>query len=432
MRISWRRIFFVLIGDPRSVSLETRLLNTILLLNGVLNFVGIFQTANLPEAHLLVPLQCVTGALFLTLYAFSRVRGAIPWIATASIALIAGFLMVNVLWNSGSMGGAHYYWIPALVIAVIVIRNPRHKLGAILLFLGLATTMFVLERFGALHGPGDEPASTTLWLDRAGNFLFVQLFTGALIWILSANLSEERRRSDKLLLNILPPPVAEELKRSNQVAPRRYDQATVLFTDFVGFTQYAADLEPETLLEELDECFREFDTISARHGLEKIKTIGDAYMAVSGIPEPSSSHAHDAVTAALEMRDYIARRAETRQRAGHSSWGARIGLNSGPMVAGVIGRHKFIYDVWGDAVNTGSRMEAAGLSGEVNISKSTYLLIRDEFRCETRGEVSMKGKPNQEMYCVIEPIQAPSTLKSTPGRLSSDSLHGASGDSPIN
>ena len=213
----------------------------------------------------------------------------------------------------------------------------------------------------------------------------------------TAELSAERERSETLLRNILPDSIALELKRDGRSTPRRHEEVTILFTDFAQFTQTMATLPPARMVEELNEIFHGFDEVIERHGLEKIKTIGDAYMAAAGVPDAVSDHAERCVRAALEMQRWMAQRNE------HASlkWGLRIGIHSGAVVAGVVGRKKYAYDIWGDTVNIASRMESAGGAGRVNISAYTYDLIRSRFECEYRGKVEAKGKGAIDMYFVV-------------------------------
>ncbi len=210
----------------------------------------------------------------------------------------------------------------------------------------------------------------------------------------------ERRKSDKLLLNILPARVAEELKREGRVEPLVYDEVSVLFTDFVGFTQASQSMMPHELVEELDGCFSQFDEVVKRNSMEKLKTIGDSYMCAAGVPALSPTHAVDACLAALEIRAFLDQMQQIKKSLGHPFWQLRIGIHSGPVTAGVIGTEKFAYDIWGDTVNTASRMEASGESGEVNISGATYELVKDFFDCEYRGKLDAKGKGVMDMYFV--------------------------------
>jgi len=213
-------------------------------------------------------------------------------------------------------------------------------------------------------------------------------------------LEQEKKKSDDLLLNILPKVTADELKETGTSEAKYFDSVTVVFTDFKGFTQLAEVLSPKELVKDLNECFSAFDRIMEAHGIEKIKTIGDAYMAAGGLPTVNTTHAVDAIKAALEMRDFVAQGKVRKQAAGLPFFEIRIGVHTGPVVAGIVGIKKFQYDIWGDTVNTASRMESSGEVGKVNISESTYHLVKNEFDCEFRGEVEAKGKGKMGMYFV--------------------------------
>ncbi|MBK7946235.1 MAG: tetratricopeptide repeat protein [Flavobacteriales bacterium] len=235
-----------------------------------------------------------------------------------------------------------------------------------------------------------------------------------------AAIQVEKDRSEGLLLNILPAAVAEELKDKGEAEARLFDQVTVLFTDFKGFTAMSEKVTPKQLVRDLHECFSAFDRICAKHGIEKIKTIGDAYMAAGGLPTPNNTHAVDAIMAALEMRDFIAEGKARKALAGQPYFEIRIGIHTGPVVAGVVGEMKFAYDIWGDTVNTASRMESSGETGQVNISEATYRLVNGvwsvanggsthsptpdrhspAFLFTPRGKVQAKGKGEMDMYFV--------------------------------
>jgi adenylate cyclase len=238
----------------------------------------------------------------------------------------------------------------------------------------------------------------------------------------------EKERSENLLLNILPAAVAEELKDKGEAEARSFDQVSVLFTDFKGFTAMSEKVTPKQLVRDLHECFSAFDRICAKHGIEKIKTIGDAYMAAGGLPTPNSTHAMDAINAALQMRDFIAEGKARKVAAGLPYFEIRIGIHTGPVVAGIVGVKKFAYDIWGDTVNTAARMESSGEVGQVNISEATYELVKDTvvaedgvasthrvdldndevtvqqkrptFTFTPRGKIQAKGKGEMEMYFV--------------------------------
>ena len=213
-------------------------------------------------------------------------------------------------------------------------------------------------------------------------------------------LGEERARSERLLLNILPAPIAERLKASEESIAEHSDGVTVLFADIVGFTPAAAHKTARALVELLNRIFSEFDALADTHGLEKIKTIGDAYMAVAGLPKPWPDHAARAARMALAMRDATARvSAETGEKLA-----LRIGLHSGPVVAGVIGRRKFTYDLWGDTVNTASRMESHGLPGAIHCSEATANLLRGGFQLQARGAMKIKGKGEMQTFLLSSDV----------------------------
>jgi class 3 adenylate cyclase len=207
----------------------------------------------------------------------------------------------------------------------------------------------------------------------------------------------EKKKSDDLLLNILPSEIADELKENGLTEARLYNNVTVLFTDFVNFTKAGERMSPRELVSELHACFKAFDEIIGRYGIEKIKTIGDAYLAVSGLPHPDDRHALHVIGAAMEIREFIR---ERKQQLGDKTFEIRIGIHSGPVVAGIVGVKKFAYDIWGDTVNTAARMEQSGVAGKINISASTYELIKDEYECAYRGEISAKNKGELKMYFV--------------------------------
>ncbi|MBL0127645.1 MAG: adenylate/guanylate cyclase domain-containing protein [Flavobacteriales bacterium] len=265
---------------------------------------------------------------------------------------------------------------------------------------------------------------------RQQRIMLFSIGTGLLLLItLAYSVHRGKKRSDELLLNILPAQVAAELKKKGYADAKHFDHVTVLFTDFKGFTAMSEILTPKELVRDLHECFSAFDRICEKHSIEKIKTIGDAYMAAGGLPTPNTTHATDVIRAALEMRDFIAEGKARKIAAGLPYFEIRIGIHTGPVVAGIVGVKKFSYDIWGDTVNTASRMESSGEVGQVNISEATYALVkgvitgedgvasthrvdrdndgvgatgraRPEFTFTPRGKVQAKGKGEMEMYFV--------------------------------
>jgi class 3 adenylate cyclase len=236
-----------------------------------------------------------------------------------------------------------------------------------------------------------------------GGFAVMLLFAG--IFFRQRNkIKKGKKKSDELLLNILPSEVAEELKDTGTSKAKNFDEASVMFTDFKDFTSISEKMAPEELVREIDTCFSAFDHIIHKYGIEKIKTIGDAYMCAGGLPVANNSHAKDLVKAALEIRDFMTNHNKEKVAKGKLPFEIRIGINTGPVIAGIVGVRKFAYDIWGDTVNIASRMESSGEAGKVNISGSTYELVKDKFNCTHRGKIQAKNKGEVDMYFVEERI----------------------------
>jgi class 3 adenylate cyclase/FixJ family two-component response regulator len=212
-------------------------------------------------------------------------------------------------------------------------------------------------------------------------------------------LQEEKNKSDKLLLNILPADTANELKLNGFAKPKHFDKVTVLFTDFKNFTSISEKLTADELVEEINFCYSNFDRIITKYGIEKIKTIGDSYMCVGGL-DGDDNAVVNTVKAAIEIRDFMEVEKSRRMNKGEFYFDIRIGLHTGPVIAGIVGIKKFAYDIWGNTVNIASRMESAGESGKINVSGETYELIKNSFECEYRGKVMAKNKGDIDMYFV--------------------------------
>lgn len=304
----------------------------------------------------------------------------------------------------GLPSGTHFYFFPAFA-ASWMIFTPREKAFRYLLtFASVACFLFFLYHFevaGAtpLDARPDLEATNQIYLLVNASLAIFALGAAVYYFYLAgqraeAQLDQERKRSDDLLLNILPAPVAQRLKLGEQLIADRYESATVLFADIVNFTPLSARLAPEDLVRLLNRIFSDFDALADRFQLEKIKTIGDAYLAVGGVPQRREGHAIDIIRMALAMQQSI----DAYQMEGETKITLRIGVHSGPLVAGVIGRRKFIYDLWGDTVNTASRMESQGLPGRIHLTEPTRLLLGDQFALEDRGEMEIKGKGLMRTY----------------------------------
>lgn len=252
----------------------------------------------------------------------------------------------------------------------------------------------LLMAFSSLAGISIENARAYEELEKERNSLEVKVKER------TKDLAHAKKQSDELLLNILPEQTAEELKNYGKATTRSYKMVTVLFTDFKGFTMVAEKMSAEELVRELDICFAYFDQIVDHLGLEKIKTIGDSYMCAGGIPLANHSNPFDILLAAMKIQKYMDKTAKVKSSMGEPYWELRIGIHTGPVVAGVVGKKKFAYDIWGDTVNTASRMESSGSPGRINISGSTYELIKDYFECTYRGKIAAKNKGAIDMYFV--------------------------------
>jgi class 3 adenylate cyclase len=231
-----------------------------------------------------------------------------------------------------------------------------------------------------------------------GGFILVGVFA-AVFFYQRRRISKEKQRSENLLLNILPEEIAQELKINGKAEARDFDLVSILFTDFKGFTEQSAKLSAVDLVHEINHCFEAFDGIIEKYNVEKIKTIGDAYMAAGGLPVPNANSVKNTVLAALEMQAFILAR---KSEKGEFAFEMRVGIHTGPVVAGIVGVKKFQYDIWGDTVNTAARMESSGEVGKVNISQATYELLKEEadFAFESRGKIEAKGKGEMEMLFV--------------------------------
>lgn len=311
--------------------------------------------------------------------------------------MIASLLLVIVL--GGLMGSAmHVVWGLLTPLGALVVYGPKTARRCFagyvgVLGLGILLSYIMTEPFNVLD---PRALSAVMGINIVGVSAFA---FGILHYFVRARdralrlVRSERERSEALLLNILPKDIVSILKTQSRTIADHFDGASILFADVVDFTPMSEKMSATELVDLLNEIFSYFDELVERHDVEKIKTIGDCYMVASGVPRPRPDHAHVLARLALDMREFV-----TQRTFGGHKVSLRIGINSGSVVAGVIGRKKFIYDLWGDAVNTASRMESHGSNGMIQITRATYELIKDDFVCEPRGTVDVKGKGEMEVW----------------------------------
>jgi adenylate cyclase len=373
-------------------------------------------------ALLILPVSAVWGSLYL---AFGSPVGIVPFVYFAvsvgslvvfartrsfRLLLVVQLLDILLTTTAGQMlvggflpsGGVGLWGIlaPLGALVFLEVRQAIRWFGAFLL-------VFLLT--GILGEVLLPDADLPVWFTTTMLALNV-IGAGSVAFTLLASFANQRNvalralraeqeKSEALLMNILPSSIAERLKAASQTIADHFESASILFADVVDFTPLAQRLPPAEMVGMLDQLFSRFDALVERHGLEKIKTIGDCYMAAAGVPDPRLDHARRAALLALDMRDAVA----TSTIAGQPACELRIGINSGPVVAGVIGTKRFLYDLWGDAVNTASRMESQSTPGEIQITRSTYELLKDEFVCRRRGTILVKGKGQMETWYLVGP-----------------------------
>jgi guanylate cyclase len=315
------------------------------------------------------------------------------------LILIVPFLLCVVLGGFTASSGA-ILWSLLAPLGAVTFDGPRRAWHW---FVAYAILLAVAEPLAGLVRPvgGSLPDAFVVGF-QALNIGAVSVVAFVLLVAFARQREDAQQKADGLLLNILPPEIAELLKADSRQIAEGFDEASVLFADVVDFTPLSARLSAHEVVGLLDRLFTDFDALTDRYGLEKIKTIGDAYMVASGVPRRRPDHAHVLAAMALEMLDLAA----SHQRDDGAAIELRIGINSGPVVAGVIGRRKFIYDLWGDAVNTASRMESHGTPGQVQIAEGAYELLKDDFVCEPRGLVEVKGKGAIRTWYLVGPKAA--------------------------
>lgn len=364
------------------------------------------------------------SGIFLSLYTLSFLVGALglgdrfyPYLNPAPIALVEGIFDIAagiyvyrkgfrpaIIYTLANIGFficvfILFFYGNALIAPSMFAYNSLH-IGA-----GCEVTLFSLAlsfKINLLKKEKDEARQEQIRLLKENESLILNQnrMLEEKVTERTLQLSQEKEKSDQLLKNILPVHTAEELKNTGRAQARKYDEATILFADVKGFTFTAEKLMPEDLVNIIDFYFRNFDRIVEEYGLEKIKTIGDAYMAAGGLPDDNKARPADVVRAAIAMQRFAEEAAQSQASKGWPPFSIRVGIHTGPVVAGVVGTHKFAYDIWGDTVNLASRMEQSGEPGKVNISGATFAFIKEDFECHYRGKIEAKNKGELDMYFV--------------------------------
>jgi len=340
-----------------------------------------------------------SAALLAAIPLLYRFGELVPPLAFITVVYLA---MTFLCWHLGTDTGVQFYFLIAGAAAVMVVGVERIWLAITVAAIGVS--LLIALQFSVPHDTGEQPT----WFIKEG-FVINTISAGAtavaIVWyglrqIASAEaaMEQEYQRSEALLANILPASIADRLKdRSNSVIADKYDDASILFADIAGYTERASDTSPEELVAFLDGLYTSLDALVTRHGLEKIKTSGDAYIVVSGVPQPRPDHLEALACLALDIADTVAGLTDSRGRAVP----LRIGMASGPVVAGVVGSQRFFYDVWGDAVNVASRMESTSAVGRIQVPQQVYQRLCHRFRFEERGDVDVKGKGVMQTWYLV-------------------------------
>ena len=375
-----------------------RVTNIASTLGAIYNAVWMLISIYLTDEPIIYGSNALLGLLFLIVLILNK-KG---WRVLATIWLtIASYISVLLfLYLLGYSSGVAVICFLIIILPYMTFPRKARKLAhgfSILACLTLIIIVLLQSNFIAHYDEVDPYLSQVVNISISG---FICL---ALIWSLSVlidrseeSLMAEQKKSDDLLHNILPANIIRDLKESGKTIPKRHKNVTILFTDFEGFTELVATISAITLVNELNDIFGRFDDIMEETEVEKIETIGDAYMAACGLEEEITNHAINCIIAAQKMLSYL----EERNKSHEIKWKMRVGIHSGTIVAGVVGKKKFAYDLFGDTINTASRMESAGEAGRINISSSTYELVKSDFKCLYRGKIFAKGKGELDMYFI--------------------------------
>ena len=386
-----------LIGIDKKDDDNTRLKKALLVIGAIpFAFAGVlwgvlYILFGLPMAGLIPLSYALVSVISIIHFARTRRFKFFRFSQLLLILLLPFLLMISL---GGFINGSGVIlWSLISPFGALLFDKPQRALFWFIAFVGLVLISGLLESY--LIIPSELPLNILIFffvinIASVGSLIFL------LVYYFVGQKNNYQEKSEALLLNILPKEIAAILKKETRTIADHFENASILFADVVDFTSLSLALTPVQLVELLNEVFSHFDAIVEKYGLEKIKTIGDCYMVASGVPRPRADHAKVLVALALEMREYVKQHKFNGQKLQF-----RMGLNCGPVVAGVIGTKKFIYDLWGDAVNTASRMESQGKEGTIQITQAMYDLIKYDYKCERGGTIHIKGKGEMEVWSVL-------------------------------
>lgn len=375
-----------------------RVTNIASILGVIYNTIWMLIAFFLTDEFVIYGTNALLGLMFLMVLIFNRKE----WRVLASVWLIlASYISVLLfLYLLGYSSGVAVVCFLIIILPYMTFPRKARYIAHIFSTIACLTLIVtvVLQSNITAHLGGLDPYLSQIVNFSLTGFICLILLSSMSVLIDKSeeSLMAEQKKSDDLLHNILPANIIRDLKESGTTIPKRHQNVTVLFTDFEGFTELVESISAITLVNELNDIFGRFDQIMEETGVEKIETIGDAYMAASGLEKEMKDHATNCISAAQMMLSYLKERNENHE----IKWRMRVGIHSGTVVAGVVGKKKFAYDLFGDTINTASRIESAGEAGKINVSSTTYQLIKNDYTCLSRGKIFAKGKGELEMYFV--------------------------------
>ncbi len=370
---------------------------------------AIFLLTAVVNAYLQIPsVQLQIGMCVICMGIYWIARKNAYWAHKLTLFPFVAYLVVTTnAWfvNAGIVGSVPIYLTCPAITAIAILKGSRRMVVLVILFLHVVFLSLIQFRYPATVLPYSSP--TTAQIDILIAVLLVILYCLGVSSLVMHHLDQRRQQAEALLLNVLPLPIAQKMAyryTGAETIAQSFPQASIIFVDIVNFTGLSARMRPDELVSFLNNLFSHFDMLAEAYGIEKIKTIGDCYMAAAGVPSPRADHAHVLIRFALTLQAHI-----KRQQFWEEEITFRIGINSGPVVAGIIGKQKFAYDLWGDAVNLASRMESQGEPGMIQITRTTYEAIVDSFLCVYKGKLDIKGKGATEIWHVsgVRPEAAP-------------------------